>query len=572
MATFLADIESENEAMAALGNEVSPSESIAVDVSYAWSRNMPAPFLYIDCTDLASSDSYPSTHGFQALLDYVKTSEALRKVSLPDFLHLYEDLPLFNAAMAVAGSFVRAVAENPSVETLILGILPAPLDFQYLLSTTDSIKTLDMNDLNCDLMDGPVWTQNEQNLVAAAFGTNRTIENLSFGWSLLPTFIDSILVQLRARPWGLNQLKTTRGTLMPDTHQGSYTLTQAESLGKLLLSTPRLQHLGFQYTTIEDNEMPYLIDGLVHRSENAVPSVMIQKLTFDSCDVSKDAMSMLIQFMQTRFSDEDDGRPVIKSRLRELVVDGIMDPCDEEGLGSASCLVAMLAMQPAGTSDGPETVNPPWHATIGSQIHTLSIDFPRILPIFNECFELMAAEASRYTFSRLNVKFLHDEGATGLLKYLSKTLSLRELTIESTCDDLPSLKILRVLRSNQSLYQVSFWRGTYSFDTRKMSIFNRSQLRRVAAYCQRNRELPYLLKNARMLRLTDYNNSSASSRIQAISSLFPSLLQVTMGTRFTLKDISGSLLHAQDALGETVGRKRKRRLSAKRAKKSSTRL
>jgi hypothetical protein len=522
-------------------------EGYGIDFGDVLPQNTRVSALLINCEDVLPEDVH-STDCVQPLVNYVQTSPLLRKVTMTSWFNLAGDPIRYPRATAVAGSFVKAVANNRSIEALHLEVLPAPLDLQYLLSTTNSIKTLD---LHPDLESVRAPTDEEEDMIAAAFGMNRTIENLTFGWALLPSLVEKIIAQLQSRPWGLNELLLNR----PEPDDDIYSLTYADELCNLLHSTPRLQHLHLENYTIEENEMRHLVEGLLHRDGDSVPTVMLSKLSFDACDIEEDAMNVLIEFMQTKVLNEDKS-VAVNSQLRELVIDdhrNVDDMVEGNGLASGLCIVAMLAMQPEGNAS--MEANPTLHATIGSQLHALTISLEANLLV--DVFECMAAQASQLQLSQLNLKSVEEQKCAGLVKYLSSTLSLRELNIQSSRVD--PRHVLKGLRENQSLYRVSVMNSV--FGKRKRSVFNEWQLALVEAYCQRNRAMLFLLNNVQRLNPTSRRDPTNVETQSGIPSIYVGLLRVAMGTtsdQFALKFVSGSFLRTEESVGPDNDKKRKR--------------
>ena len=471
---------------------------------------------YVSFMDLIMSDWLDVNEDGTAdsivlLLRYIRESEAMRKVVLREFrgAHLELIAPLVPL-------FLLAIAENPCIIELNLDWIQMeefPECLSLFLRRTRSLKTLR---IKLGLFDEPASCE----LVAEAFGVNRTLETLTFQENSDTGTMESILLRMGSHH-PLRELALYCGR--------AASVAEIHALASFLRSTTSLEHLNLHAYVFDKERMEHLVEGL-HSNQS------LTKLALQHCRSNLEATKVFRTFMQSCEK---------RSSIRELCFGHPNDalfgfrghPDDMFKVFPDGAMLASILTLP--------DENPGTGSSIGSSLQVLYLhnDFAGFC-------DTLAANASRIRLPCLRISDVMGYAHWGvLIRCLPKLVHLKELEARTDYGpdygpdflDYISHYFIPALRANGSLQRVIFTPAD-SLDEAESCL--------IQSICKRNEVIPIFVAK---VRLDNGDDDDDKTNLSLLPTIFKSAKQAL---RTAPNSMLIALLDAGDSIGPRGGIKR----------------
>lgn len=414
--------------------------------------NTHASSLELSLHDLVATED--RNEDLDLLLRHIQTSPAMRVIKLDD--------NGMGGQMENVGLLLNAMAKNPNIERFD-GECDIPAEpLCRFLSKATKIKSI--------VLHSQVWhevTEEERNKVANAVRGARSIASLALVYDDMTPLIlskigdcDSALRELKLRFFDELEFEPNSASFW-------------SAASKFLGTSRMLEHLELRQFQFVGQTTDHFIAALKQFRPADAASTK-RTLTLDNCYMDTDAIEALIRFMHDTPSADDSrsdqpllqlnirtqhtecwrhqGRALILLMKRPTLVEGCVDymRCN---LGSVAC----------------------------SALHSLTLD-PKYVNIF---FDQLAWDVDQVFLQALNITSCTWDQTMCLYVAASMPswMSIRDLSIPSIPTDMdpaPRQMVRDGFRQNSSLYSVTI---------RDTDGLSKSELKRIDAFCQRNKFL-----------------------------------------------------------------------------------
>jgi hypothetical protein len=494
-------------------------------------KNTHVSSIDIDCVNLMpltykkeSNNQEKKKRTVDPLVKFLRTSVTLRRV----VFHRWYDGVLSGSKVgkALYKILVGACFRNRYIQDLIVDYGCLPMTSLRKCRLTTSLKTLHIS------VSSPThFWQEDLQLIMSTFRAFSSLSNLLISGEHL-SVMEAMLRGVLAAGCQLEELDLDCTNVDDDPVPELW-----QTLSALLSSTRQMSHLHLRNVRFDTQNMRELVSGFMRRADGTL-QISISKLTLHECRFSSDATRLLVEFMNTRVEPQGNGSPCLTSMLRDLVIDNTDSGCTDL---SSTALISMLCMQPA-LGLAPAASEEKWCPTIGSQIHSLSLN--PFEDCFPEFFDLVEECSSRINLTKLEMSNIYDnEEVLRIAKFIPIIKSLRTLNMDSFMEDVSSVSpILSALRENGNVTSIAM---EYSGSAVKSD----SAIKLAEAYAKRNQCLDELL-----LKSTASEEEICPEVIHAESvagkSLHPTLMEAAKQIPCNR---ASRLLHTLCFLGDSIG-------------------
>lgn len=386
------------------------------------------------------------TDSVALLLQYMSESDVMRKVSLTNNV-----VSLPEVIETLVHLILLAIAENSCIEVLFLDTTIVPSDaIARLMRTTLSLKSLSV-ELSSS-------SSQELELLAEAFGANRSLESLRLDTGSNPAVVASILLRLDS----LHCLRELSLWLSRDFVYRNEGMSKLNELAYFLHSTRSLEHLELWDYVFEKECMNSLVEGLQANQS-------LVELSILECSFTWEASVAFHSFMQMGETT---------SSIREMRFSGCFNMFDDsEGHCPFGDTLASMLIMPDKNQDTGLGIGP------SLQVLDLSGGMLNV----NEFLYTLAANADRIRLPCLRVDgSMDNDDWEFFIECLPKLVHLTELDIYTVNQDVDSRSFVDTLLRNGSLQHVVLALNRENF-------LNEAESRIVQSYCKRNEVIPILV-------------------------------------------------------------------------------